>query len=65
MNSSVENIVKMSKGQVCEYEEVTFRGVPLLISKSKLEAAIDITWERTRNPNIKRIATEIGMRLRR
>ncbi len=61
----VSKIVQMSKGQIVEYEEIQFKGVSLLITKSKLKPLVDIAWERTHDPKIERLARDMGITLRK
>jgi hypothetical protein len=61
----ISKIVQMSKGQVVEYEEIKFKGVSLLITKPKLKPLIDITWERTHDLEVERLAKEMGITLRK
>jgi hypothetical protein len=61
----LSRIVEMSKGQTVEYQLVNFRGIPLLITKNKLEPLISRTWELDHDTELEKIAKEFGITLRK
>ncbi len=62
---TVEEIVKMSKGGHTEYELIEYRGVKLLITRSKLKSLVEVTAEFTHDPAVEKLAGELGIKLRR
>lgn len=62
---TVEEIVKMSKGGNTEYELIEYRGVKLLITRSKIKSLVEVTAEFTRDPAAEKLAGELGIKLRR
>jgi hypothetical protein len=62
---TVEEIVKMSKGGSVEYDTIEYKGVKLLITRSKLKPLVAVTAEFTRDPAAQKLAMELGIKLRR
>lgn len=54
----IEKIIKASSG-------ATVEGVSLLITTYKLKPLIEVTWERTHDPDVERLAKEMGVELRK
>jgi len=62
--TTVEEIVKMSKGGSVEYDTIEYRGVKLLITISKLKPLVAVTAEFTCNPAAQKLARELGIKLK-
>jgi len=62
---TVEEIVKASKGGKVEYDLIEYRGVKLLITRSKIKSLVEITAEFTHDPAAEKLAGELGIKLRR
>lgn len=62
---TVEEIVKVSKGGKVEYDLIEYRGVKLLITRSKIKSLVEITAEFTHDPEAEKLAGELGIKLRR
>lgn len=61
---TVERIAEVSKGTHLPYVVFEYNGVKLLTTKSKLRPLIDITYELTHDPEVKKLAEEMGIKLR-
>ena len=55
----------MSKGGKVEYDLIEYRGVKLLITRSKIKSLVEITAEFTHDPEAEKLAGELGIKLRR
>lgn len=55
----VSGIVRGLEGLTIGYEEIEFKGVALIITKSKLKPLIAITWERTHYTELEKFAEKI------
>ena len=62
---TVEEIVKMSKGGHVEYDSIEYRGVKLLITRPKIKSLVEVTAEFTHDPEVEKLAGELGIKLRR
>lgn len=62
---TVEEIVKMSKGGKVEYDIIEYRGVKLLITRSKIKSLVEVTAEFTHDHAAEKLAGELGIILRR
>lgn len=62
---AIDKIVKASSGATVEYRRIEYNGVSLLITTYKLKPLIEVKWERTRDPEVERLAKEMGMELRK
>lgn len=63
--STVEEIVKASKGGNVEYDLIEYRGVKLLITRTKIKSLVEVTCEFTHDPAAEKLAGELGIKLRR
>lgn len=61
---TTDEIIKSSKEGHVKYELIEYKGVKLLITRAKIMPLIDITWELTHEPAVKKLAEEMGMKLR-
>lgn len=62
---TVEQIVEASKDGAVKYEVVNFRGVKVLMTATKIRDAITVTHEFTHDPDVEKLAKEMGITLRR
>lgn len=62
---TVEQIAEATKGGLIKYEVIIFKGVKLLITREKLKPSIDRTYELTHDPEVKKLAESMGIKLRR
>ncbi len=62
---TVEEIVKASEEGQVKYDIIEYRGVKLLITKSRLKPLIEITCELTHASGAEKLAEELGIKLRR
>ncbi len=62
---TVEEIVKASEEGHVKYDIIEYRGVKLLITRSKLGPLVEITAQLTHGPAVEKLAGEMGIKLRR
>lgn len=62
---TVDEIVEASKGGFVKYEAIEFKKVKLLMTVDRLKPSIDRTWELTHDPEVEKLADEMGIKLRR
>ena len=54
-------MAKASEAVAYPYDIIEFHGKKLLISKSKLKSAVNLTWERIHDPETAELARELGI----
>jgi len=57
----LHELARRSEATENPYEIIGYRGKKLLISKSKLKSAINLTWERVLDPETAELARELGI----
>lgn len=62
---TIDQIVEFSKNREPKYGTVTFNGVRLLITEKKIRDAIAVTAEFTHDPDVEKLATDMGIKLRK
>lgn len=62
---TVDEIAEASKLGHIKYEVIEFRKVKLLATPDRIRASIDRTWELTHDPDVEKLAEEMGIKLRR
>lgn len=62
---TIEEIVESSKGGYIQYVTIEYRGVKLLTTRAKVRQLINVTWELTQDPAMKKLAEELGIELRK
>jgi len=61
---TVDDIVRMSKGNTVEYDIIEYKGVKLLITISKLKPLVAVTSEFTHDLGAQKLAQEMGIKLK-
>ncbi|MCE8429331.1 MAG: hypothetical protein J5U19_13185 [Candidatus Methanoperedens sp.] len=54
-------LAKASEKSAFPYEIIEYHGQKLLIPKSKLKSAVNLTWERVNDPETAELAKELGI----
>lgn len=62
---TVDDIVKASKEGAVQYDKIVYRGVTLLTTKAKVKELIRVTWEFTKDSEVKKLADELGIETRK
>jgi hypothetical protein len=63
--STIDEIVKASKDGCVQYDSIEYKGVKLLATKTKIKDLIRVTWEFTKDPEVKKLADELNIELRK
>jgi hypothetical protein len=58
-------LAKTSEALAFPYVLIEYQGKKLLISRSKLKSAVNLTWERVHDPDTAILAKELGMEPRK
>lgn len=62
---TIEDFVQASVGALYQYDIIEYHGVKLLIPKNRIKELVRVSWERTYNPEIQKLADEMGIELRK
>ncbi len=54
-------LAKASETSASSYEIIEYHGNKLLIPRSKLKSAVNLTWERVSDPETAELARELGI----
>lgn len=61
----LRRLVEVSEALSCPYAIIEYQGRMLLISKSTLSSAVNLTWERVHDPETAGLARDMGIELRK
>ncbi len=62
---TVEEVAAASQGAQAKYEIVTYRGVKILMPRTKIEHAVEVTHELTHQQDVEQLAKDMGITLRK
>jgi len=62
---TAEQIVEASKDGAVKYEVVNYKGVKVLMTGTKIRDTIAVTHEFTHDPEVEKLAIEMGIKLRK
>lgn len=61
----LKRLAEVSEVLSCPYVIIEYQGRTLLVSKSTVSSAVNLTWERVHDPETAALARDMGIRLRK